>query len=292
MRHYIGIDGGGSGCRALLTDSTGQVLGKGKAGPANIGADMEGACSNIRVAAERATANAGLEPTVLPNTYAALGLAGAGSIKNITEVTARLPFKQTQIFSDAFTALQGAIGDGDGAIVITGTGSAFVKRIDSAIEVVGGRGFMLSDHAGGARLGRELLEATLLAKDGLCQSSPLVEEVIQQFKGDLHQIILFSRSAQAVDYGKFTPLIFEYERKGDEIARRILTRACEYLHSGLKRIGVETLGRFSMTGGLASSYMSLSYFPFREFYAPPLGDSLNGALALALRMQSQSECDF
>jgi len=55
------------------------------------------------------------------------------------------------------------------------------------------------------------------------------------------------------------------------------------IRAGLDRIGINELQRFSMTGGLAASYLTLPFFPYREFYSPPRGDSLDGALALALK---------
>ena len=43
----IGIDGGGSSCRAAVADSMGNILGRGNAGPANILSDLESSLSNI-----------------------------------------------------------------------------------------------------------------------------------------------------------------------------------------------------------------------------------------------------
>ena len=68
--------------------------------------------------------------------------------------------------SDAPIALDGALGARDGAIAIIGTGSTFVLRQDGRTRAIGGWGF-LGDHGGGARIGRDLLEETLLAYDGI-----------------------------------------------------------------------------------------------------------------------------
>ncbi|MFC4625471.1 BadF/BadG/BcrA/BcrD ATPase family protein [Daeguia caeni] len=284
MQLYMGIDGGGSGCRAILADSSGTILGMGTAGPANIGAHPHDACAHIKCAALQTLTNAGLEAELLSTLKVTLGLAGAKSVLNLQEIADVLPFKESRIVSDAITAFQGALGHGDGAIIITGTGSAFVKRIDSDYEIIGGRGFMLSDHAGGARLGRELLEETLLAMDGLAPFTSLAQQVAHHFDHDIRQIITFSRSAQAADYARFAPLIFRHESEGDALAQKILKRACEHLCQGLQRMGIESLGRFSMTGGLAASYLGLPYFPCRDHYVTPAGDSLQGALELALAM--------
>ncbi|MDE3240946.1 MAG: ATPase, partial [Paracoccaceae bacterium] len=50
MQLFLGIDGGGTGCRAAVADARGRILGRGKAGPANIVTDPDGARANILAA--------------------------------------------------------------------------------------------------------------------------------------------------------------------------------------------------------------------------------------------------
>lgn len=282
MPYILAVDGGGTGCRALLADSNGDPIGRSTSGPANIGADPATALDNIMRAATLAVHDAGLDVSILNETCAVLGLAGANSLPDKDRVEQSLPFGKVKIVSDAVTALQGALGQKDGAIVILGTGSVFVKREEDAFEIIGGRGFMLSDHAGGARLGRELLEETLLALDGMAEHTELADAVLARFGGELRQIITFSRTATAADYAAFAPIVFDYAHKGDAPGLSILQRACSYIARGLDRLGIETLGRFSLTGGLASSYAALPFLPHRERFRPALGDALQGALSLAL----------
>ena len=282
MPYILAVDGGGTGCRALLADGNGDPAGRGTGGPANIGADPATALDSIMRAATQAAQDAGLDVSILNETCAVLGLAGANSLVEMDRVEQSLPFGKVKIVSDAVTALQGALGPDDGAIVILGTGSAFVKREQDAFEIVGGRGFMLSDHAGGARLGRELLEETLLALDGMADRTELANAVLARFGGDMRQIITFSRTATAADYATFAPIVFDYAHKGDALGLSILRRACSYIARGLDRLGIETLGRFSLTGGLAPSYAALPFLLHRELFRPALGDALQGALSLAM----------
>ena len=281
--YRIAVDGGGTGCRAILTDGTATILGRATGGPANIGADTPGALAHIIEAAEQAAVNAGLGVAVLSEARAVLGLAGANSLANREALYNALPFGEVRIVSDAVTALQGALGDGDGVMAIVGTGSAFIRRTGETIEIVGGRGFMLSDHAGGARLGRELLEEALLAVDGMAASSGLIDAVLAQFNNDAREITAFSRHATAADYAAFAPFVFEWAMEGDPVGLSITERACDSIRRGLDRLSVEELGRFSMTGGLANTYAALPFLPHPALYKPPLGDALQGALALAMR---------
>ncbi|MFQ0815574.1 ATPase [Brucella anthropi] len=282
MPYILAVDGGGTGCRALLAHSNGELLGRGGSGPANISADPATALDNIMHAATLAVHDAGLDVSLLNETYAVFGLAGANALPDKDRVEHGLPFGKVKIVSDAVTALHGALGREDGAIVILGTGSVFVRRERDAFEIVGGRGFMLSDHAGGARLGRELLEETLLALDGMAERTALVDAITARFGDDMRQIIAFSRTATAADYAALAPIIFDHARKGDACGLAILQRACAYIARGLDRLGMEKLGRFSLTGGLASSYAALPFLPYRELFRPARGDALQGALSLAL----------
>lgn len=282
IEYHFGIDGGGTGCRAILADQSGKVLGNGASGPANIGADPEKSILHICEAAEQARKNAGLSSSIYKQANAVLGLAGANSLADDALIYMRLPFKKTRIVSDTLSALQGAMGKGDAAMAILGTGSAFVRRSGDAIRIVGGRGFMLSDHAGGGRLGRELLEQVLLAADGFAHYSDLSHAVLEKFDRDPRNITAFSRTASAADYAAFAPILFEYATTNDPLSTGILTDACEFIRRGLENLRIDELKRFSITGGLGLPYTALAFFPYREFYQPPLGDSLQGALALAL----------
>ena len=47
MTLYLGVDGGGTGCRAAVADADGRILGRGEAASANIWSDPEGARASI-----------------------------------------------------------------------------------------------------------------------------------------------------------------------------------------------------------------------------------------------------
>ena len=46
MNYLFGVDGGGSGCRVVLTSTDGKILGKAKGGPANIETSFSKARNN------------------------------------------------------------------------------------------------------------------------------------------------------------------------------------------------------------------------------------------------------
>ncbi|MCB1401204.1 MAG: ATPase, partial [Rhodobacteraceae bacterium] len=73
MRLWLGIDGGGSGCRAAVADAAGTILGQAEAGPANIASDFEGALANILSASGAALERAGARAETIFTLRAGLG---------------------------------------------------------------------------------------------------------------------------------------------------------------------------------------------------------------------------
>ena len=59
---FLGIDGGGSHCRARLMDASGQVLGQGNAGPANSRLGLTRVFAEINQAAQAALIDARFPP--------------------------------------------------------------------------------------------------------------------------------------------------------------------------------------------------------------------------------------
>src|SRR5258708_496658 len=122
---YIGVDGGGTSCRARIEDADGRLLGQGTAGPATtrIGADR--AMQAVRAASMAAAIDAGLPPAALADTNAAVGLAGIDR-KGAREALLDLPhpFRNVVYASDAKIACLRAHGGRDGGVLAAGTGNA------------------------------------------------------------------------------------------------------------------------------------------------------------------------
>lgn len=78
MRYSLGFDGGGTKTDCVLLNAKGDVIGKGRGGPANPlrSGGFEAAFSSLRGAAAEALAAANLRPPDITGVCA--GLAGAG----------------------------------------------------------------------------------------------------------------------------------------------------------------------------------------------------------------------
>jgi glucosamine kinase len=281
IRFLIGVDGGGTSCRAAIAHLDHTVLGRAQSGSSNITTNLEGATNNILEAVYGAIRAAGLPADCVKNAAAFLGLAGANVGDFMEKLSVSLPFAVHQISGDAPIALQGALGDCDGAIAILGTGSAFMARKAGTVRLIGGWGFHLSDLGGGARLGREALEMVLLAHDGMAAHSDLTQALFAEFSNSPESLVLFARNAKAVDYGTFAPLIVSHLSKSDPVAVRLFDGAAQAIDAAFDALKLDEDDKIALLGGLAPHYPPFMAERHRRRLIEPQADALMGAIALA-----------
>ncbi len=288
MAFVLGIDGGGTGCRAAIATASGDVIGRGKGGAANIRTDLDSARENIVDAARQAFAEAGLDAKLIDETYAVLGLAGTNVGTYTQQLEASLPFARSSVVSDALIALEGAVGEADGAIAILGTGTAYLQRKGGRTRAIGGWGFQIGDQGGGARIGRDLLEETLLAHDGIRPASPLTDAVLASFGNDPQQVVEFTVGAKPGDFGGFAPKVLEFSAKGDPVAEAILGRAVAAVESSLAALDLDGNMPLCLLGGLAPLHAGRLSPRLRALLRQPRQDALGGAVSMAVRLLARS----
>ena len=280
----LGIDGGGTGCRARLVDEHGQVLGEGESGPANLALGAEPARAAVLQATRRALHRAGLPDAALSRTAAGLGMAAANVAKH-RDAFARLtlPFHSAVIASDAEAACLGAHAGRDGAILILGTGSQGVVHRQGRFSTVGGWGFALSDDGSGALLGREAVRRSFQVLDGVAAPSGLTRAVMDRFGGDRGAMLEWAAAARPGDWAVFARLVFEHAANHDALALRLVldsAAAAERLLDHLVAMGAQ---RIALMGGVAAPTRRYLSSRFDAVLVEPVGDAMDGALLLAAR---------
>lgn len=284
MAYLIAVDGGGTSCRAVIAASDGTPLGQGLAGSANIFTDADQALGNIVAACGFAAAQAGLPEDCVAASAAVLGLAGANTGDHAVRIAARLPFRMAHVETDARIALQGALGEADGAVAVLGTGSIFMVRRLGRIRSVGGWGPVVGDFCSGARLGRTLLEEALRAHDGLRPASPLTQNILSRYGDDPSNVVEFAQAARPRDLADFAPLLFDYAGHGDLVAAEIVAAAVSHLEETLRTL-IDPEGLpFCLLGGLAANYSRRLGADLARREHTPLGNALSGALSMAVVM--------
>ncbi|OHV80588.1 N-acetylglucosamine kinase [Ensifer sp. LCM 4579] len=279
--YLIGIDGGGTSCRAAVAGPDGRILGRGKSGAANILTDPETALQNIAGAARAAFEDAGLDPAGIAAARAIVGVAGHNVGDAVHYVKRRLPFAQADIESDGLIALQGALGDGDGAVAILGTGTIYIARRGEVVGYIGGWGFTIGDHGSGARIGHALLQETLLAYDGIHAASPVTDSVLLEFNNDPRDVVDFARLAKPGEFGRYAPRVFDFAGSGDPVATRLLKAAATTVDEALDVVVARGAQTICLLGGLASLYRPWLAERHQPLFVEAEADALTGAVALA-----------
>ncbi|MGG6893954.1 BadF/BadG/BcrA/BcrD ATPase family protein [Rhizobium sp. BR 315] len=285
----IGIDGGGTNCRAAVIDQTGQILGTGKAGAANILSDLENSLINIVESARQALTNAGLGPELARQLPAVIGTAGANVGNYGKRVEGALPFASSRVVTDATIALQGALGDADGIIGAFGTGSVYNARRDGKIWGIGGWGFVIGDQASGARLGRDLLERAVLAFDRVTAASPLTDTVMAEYGNDPERVVEFAHASKPKDFARYSPIVFEYAAMNDVVAMDIVKTAAKAITESLDALLWPECPSICLLGGLAQAYRPWLDARHKTLLAEPRGDVLRGAIDLAAKLLRDGE---
>ncbi len=281
-RFYLGIDGGGTTCRARVTDAAGRTLGEGVAGAANVTLGVDVSVAAILQAADSAFAAAGLDAAAKAKTRGGFGLAGA-NVPSLADGVraARWPFAAIAVASDAEIACLGAHGGGDGAILIAGTGSQGLAIVGGKTTTVGGWGFAVSDDASGAILGRAAARAAVSAVDGLEQQTALTDAVMAGLGGSPAHAVEWAATAKPRDYAAFVPLVLDHAAQHDPVANQLLANAVAEAAHLLDRLVALGARRVCLMGGLTDVYLARLPERFATVMVPPQGDAMDGALALA-----------
>jgi glucosamine kinase len=281
---FLGVDGGGTGCRARIEDVAGNVVGQGLSGPATTRLGIAEAWVSIERAFRAAAAEAGLGPDDLARTHAGVGLAGISRPGALEELHAvPHPFAALRFISDGTAACLGAHSGRDGAIVIAGTGSVGLGFVNGHELRVGGYGFPVSDEGSGADLGLKVIQLALCAFDGRHVQSALLAEVMDRFQGRPTNVIAWMDHATATDYATLAPMVLRHADQGDPAGRRIVQSAAEQIDGLVRALLDKGAPLVTLLGGLSGPIEPWLAPDVRRRLKPADGDAVSGAIILARR---------
>ena len=190
-------------------------------------------------------------------------------------------FGKVSAENDAVTACLGAHGGADGAIIIAGTGSAAMARVNGKSTVLGGRGFIVGDDGSAARIGLDAVRAAAKASDGLGPSSPLTDVVLGRLGGDVVALVAWAANAKPGDYGALAPLTIAEAHEGDKIALSIVENAVDAISVLLKSIRAVGAAKVALVGGLGPALRPFFDPKLSESLLDPRFDACEGAILLA-----------
>ncbi len=232
IEFLLGVDGGGTGTRALAQRRDGTVVGRGEAGPSALGQGIGPAWSAIQQALHSAFEAGGV--AVPPWNQCALG-AGLSGVHNPTwrnEFLAANPgFARITLETDGYAMLLGAHGGQPGAMIAVGTGSVGeALRRDGSHVGVSGWGFPVGDESSGAWLGLCAMRLAQCAMDGRAVAGPLARAVWQQCGQDRDALQAWCGRAGQFAYAQLAPLVFD-TAASDAAAEQLLNQAAADLET-------------------------------------------------------------
>ncbi|MBE0539453.1 MAG: hypothetical protein IH620_07045 [Ignavibacterium sp.] len=283
MNYLIGMDGGGTKTKCILTDINLNPLYETTGGPSNflvIGTEVvSGTILNLisECIAHQNITSSDIESIII-------GTTGGGR-RNDAEILESqiikdapdksIVIKKFRIESDARIALEGAFSGSAGSILIAGTGSImFGKDEAGEIHRVGGFGRFIGDEGSGYRIGRIGLNAAARAFDGRAKYTKIADLLDQEFSISSSEDLITEVYRNNFNIAAAAPLVFEAAESGDKIAQRILEDEANelLLHiSAMKeKLKVQIL-KVSLIGSLLTTPNYFSYL-FNEMVVRKFND--------------------
>lgn len=274
----LAIDGGGTRCRFALVRGADRLIIE--AGSANASTDFDSAVRCLQEGIQILVQRADIKSETLHALPAFVGLAGVTGKALVARLTTGLPLRNARYADDRLAALRGALGRGDGLIAHCGTGSFFAAQIAGTERFAGGWGSVLGDEASAQWIGRTALSRLLHQIDGFVPISPLTEDLRTQFR-DAAAVVEFARNANPAAFGALAPLVTAHATQSDPVALQVMRSAAHHIASDLKQMGWTPGLPICLTGGIGPHYAPYLPEQMKPDLAKPLGEPLDGAIALA-----------
>ncbi len=280
--YHIGIDGGGTQCRARLYAPNGDLIGSAKAGPANVRLGTQRVESSLNDVTSLCLRGAGLDQTTLLNTKVGIGLAGVISESDVDRFSSyRNLFPHAALQSDSYIACLGAHNGEDGAILVTGTGTSAMLIQQGTPQTICSWGFRVADQASGAQMGLLAVRTSLKAHDGIIKESIFSRSIMEKFNHSPAKLVDWSETATPGDYARFAPDIIEASNSGDSIALYITEKCFADFRDLLDMLVSKGAKKISLIGGLSTVYAGWLPEQYHAYLSPSFGDPIDGAILMA-----------
>lgn len=225
-KRVLGIEGGGTKTEWLLAECAPEaeplILRRGLLSSANLKLNTDEQLADLF--------------SVLPNDVEYVGafLAGCRTEEDhdrLRQVVAGVwPRAEVVVGNDRDSAMATAFREGDGLIVIAGTGAVVHGRKDGVNERAGGWGQLLGDRGGGYHVAMQALRSVLTHCDMNDEVSPLAQDILRMLAlNRLHDLIDWVSQADKMSIARLAPAVFEAARRGDPEILKIVREGAEIL---------------------------------------------------------------
>jgi N-acetylglucosamine kinase-like BadF-type ATPase len=265
--HVMGIDGGGSTVRVLITDPSLNICGRAQdtgVNPKLVGDQVS--AQRVQAAIRRALTEAALPASDIA--AVCIGLAGGGTEWNQGVVKAVIPSARVICAADLKIALVGARGQCLGVVVLAGTGcGAFGINAAGEELFVGGYGYLLDDVGSGYWIGKEAVRHCLRAFDDTGPPTRLTGAILTALtidsRAELVQWMYAAVKDNASAVAQLAPLVLNEAVTGDAVALAIVEQGAQELallcHTVMRRLGGFAHDQIAFAGGLLTAANQLSH---------------------------------
>lgn len=218
MPIYVGLDCGGSSCRALAVDSAGATVHTGQAGPANLASTPPKRLeTNVLKTLEGCPS-----PDFVAGCFA--GLLTEDDRKRAVELLSWAAPKAKVVAEPDYVAALLACDDGTDICLIAGTGSLICSRYDGNVVKSGGGGYLLGDFGSACQYGRAALAHFLVVgAQGLTDwARSAIEKQFLSLNENEVLAALYRGGAPAARLAKLAPIIARDAAGGEPYALQAL----------------------------------------------------------------------
>ncbi len=287
----LGIDGGGTKCKAIIMNKNNEILGTGISGPGNPLHGFEQATNSITESAKLALEDAGLSHIKLDELVAGVGLAGVNLPVLLEKMLSwQHPFKSMHLATDLLIACLGAHNGNDGAVMISGTGSCGFSCIEGKHGIVGAHGFPHGDKSSGAWFGLQAVKQVLLSLDGLVPQTAMTPLLLAKLNcEDDTGLVEVVATQKATFYAQQANLVFDAAEQGDAVALSIVAEGAEYINDMAKTLAAKKPPRMSMLGGLTARLKAWLAEDVQLMLEAPIEPPEVGAVLFARQQQGKQQ---
>jgi N-acetylglucosamine kinase-like BadF-type ATPase len=263
-KYLIGLDGGGTKTKCVVTDFQFNKLYECVGGASNfliIGTEKvsETIFSLIKESVDNLKINYYEISAVLIGTTGAGRIEDANKLKNdFTEFTKSKGIElKFFVESDARIALEGAFSGKPGSLLIAGTGSIiFGKDKSGNIYRVGGFGKLIGDEGSGLVIGRKGLQAVSKFFDGRIDKTLLADFLKNEFNISDGASLISAIYRNNFDIASFAPNVIQAAQQNDFEALKICEDETDELILHVKamyNLLNERIMKLSLVGGIIST---------------------------------------
>lgn len=231
--HVLGIDVGATKTICLLANEDARIVATARENGANLQAVGELALEKaLHSVMEQALAGQAETPSAI-----CLGIAGVDRADDeaiVRSLMERIGYKaRILVVNDALIALQAALDEAPGVVIVAGTGSiAYGRNGRGHAARAGGWGYVLGDEGSGYWIGRLVLRAAVRHADGRDTSTILTPLLLTHFGVKRAEELIqkvYQKDVGPAALAALARYAHQAHDAGDKVATAILTRAADEL---------------------------------------------------------------